>query len=197
MTVSDAGIISRPRNNTSAEPIDSQATAPRLWDHGRSAGLLPVRDLPTTGGRVAARWGGWEPALTPRSPGNQRNVQSYACPVSIPALLEWRAVFHVAVIPGRLLCVFLEVWSSPDGNSHTSPSPRVGVQQKGLLHDGPGLSGKLPRAFEAAQLLFRPHIPELLITGLVLRFRDRGKSFSSEPRLTVVLPYLFEELSLG
>lgn len=42
MGVSDAVIISRPCNNTSAEPIDSQVTAPRLWDHGQSVGFLPA-----------------------------------------------------------------------------------------------------------------------------------------------------------
>lgn len=69
-------------------------------------------------------------------------MQSYVCPASIPALMEWREVFQVAVMPGRVLCVFLEVLIPADGNSQTAASFSVGVEQNGLLHDGPDLSGK-------------------------------------------------------
>lgn len=95
MTVSDAVIISRPCNNTSAEPIDSQVTAPRLWDHGQSAGLLPACFLPTTGSRNAARWGGCDLALTPRSPGDQSNTCfscNHTC-VLLASLLLWNDVW--------------------------------------------------------------------------------------------------------
>lgn len=66
MTVSDTMIISGPCNNTSAEPIDSRATAPRLWDHGRSTGLLIGRSLPPARRRRnAAHSGGFGPAMSP------------------------------------------------------------------------------------------------------------------------------------
>lgn len=131
MTVSEAAIISRPRINASAEPIDSCVTAPRLWDRGRSASLLQTASVlfaadwrrergsfgrlwPSPAGVNNIRW-----TMTPCSLWNCGNRCVFmnscvcVCPVSIPAHVEWRAAFRVTAATSGwpLYLLLLPLWS--------------------------------------------------------------------------------------